>query len=163
MNVEGMSLIPHDDTTPTGEPSPVSPLPFVAGLIAAPILVALPFLGMLWLASFAEFRSGGLALIAIFPVAAPIFGAPTYLLFGGPAMWRALRRGGSVSGAAMLANLLSLPFVFLFFLVVGEPDNAWGMIGIYAVLGTLFALIWSLVFLWLYRLFGGEVSDAQAD
>ena len=137
-------------------PRPTKPLAFGLALVTAPAAVALPFLVLLWLADLASLELGGIAVVAVFPVAAVMLGAPTYLLFGGVAYWKALRNGKSATVAGFQANLFSLPLVFLFYFLMTEPETAWGMLALYLIFGTIFSVIWSEAFLLLFRIFGGR-------
>lgn len=134
----------------------VRPGPFTAALVLAPLSIGLPAWALVWLSTLTEEPLVGPLFLALFPAAALVVGAPTYLLFGGPALWRAIRRGYSAPGSAFLANLVSLPFVTAYAALMTGDIIA--TLAIFAFFGSIFAPLWGLIFAALYRRFSGEES-----
>jgi hypothetical protein len=120
--------------------------------------IGLPAMGVIWLAALFPIDAAMvLALIAAFPAVATVMGAPVYLLFGAPALWLAIERGASLPVAGFVANLVALPFVTAVVAVIdGAPGAAFA---IYGLLGSLFAMLWSAIFVGLYQRFSGERID----
>ncbi|MBM7066058.1 hypothetical protein [Actibacterium sp. 188UL27-1] len=117
----------------------IDPVAFTLALIGAPCLVTL------------------LTFWAVIPIFALGMGAPLYLLFGTPVMWRALRRGhrrkayfawlGFKTNA--VASIVAFPILALF---EGQPDiaDALGICILFLAFGSIFAPLWGAVFAWLY-------------
>ena len=138
-------------------PRDIRPRAFFAALLLAPLIVGIPALILIVLGS----SIGGPFVLVLFPLAvivvATVIGAPVYLIFGGPIFWMALSTGRSLPGSAFVANLLSLPFVMMFFALI--DGNVGAALGYYAVLGSIFAPIWGAFFESLYAHFTGEQID----
>ena len=109
---------------------------FLCALVLAPIIVAI------------------LGFWALIPLLAPLFGTPTYVLFGAPAFYLALRRSdaGPVALAvvAFAAHVVSIPAVHLY---VHWADADPGLVEIIFVFGSVMAPIWGVTFGLLYRVF----------
>jgi hypothetical protein len=131
-----------------------NPWAFAGALILAPLTVGLPAVGLIWLATLTDSALAGLVMFAIFPAAATVLGAPTYLIFGGPALWFALRTNSSTAFTAFIANLISLPAVGAFSILTN--GEVLGTMTLYAVLGSIFAPLWGAIFALLYEMFSGE-------
>ncbi len=117
------------------KPHPVNLLWFVISLIGAPIIVAI---FTFW--------------VYFIPVAAVVLGGPSYLLFGTPALWVAVRRHDAdpprTAAFAFFANLVSfLPVLAYCHFVLNEPGYALFIVGF----GCFFAPIWGFVFGMLYQ------------
>lgn len=129
----------HLDDAPQQVRAIVDPVAFTLALIGAPCLVTL------------------LTFWAWIPVLALAMGAPLYLLFGTPVMWRALRRGmtrkGDFAWLGLKTNAVACVFAFpILILFEGQPGiaDATGICVIYLFFGSIFAPIWGAVFAWLY-------------
>jgi len=138
----------------------VRPFAFVAALVLAPLTLGAPAFALIWLMSVFEPPNAGPIILVVFPAAATVLGAPTYLLFGGPAFWYALRRGIWVPWIAVLANLVSLPLVFGVFLMFEPLSDVPVVVGTFGLLGTVFAFTWGAIFQALYRRFAKERPNA---
>jgi len=94
----------------------------------------------------APFFVGLIGFIAVIPLFALIFGWPTYLIFGAPAFYFVIRYWGAGAWktglAGFAANLVSFPFIYLFF---GLDDAQFIVVN-----GCLMAPLWGAVFGWLY-------------
>ncbi len=116
------------DTVEIGERQ-VRWLAFIAALIASPITVAI------------------LGFWAIVPIFAALLGAPTYMLFGAPAFYLAIRSGKKrvhhFLTAGLLAHLVSLPAFALYANLTSAGADLLEMIFFF---GCVFAPIWGLVF-----------------
>lgn len=133
------------------------PVPFLAALIVAPLMIGAPSAAMIYLLSLMSEPPGLIMILLVFPVVATGLGAPTYLLLGGPAFWVSLKNGHSIAPIAFVTNLASLPLVALAFAVMGgDPMTALAMFG---VLGSVFAPLWGAIFQSLYERFSGEKTD----
>lgn len=143
-----------------------SPIAFVIAFILAPVLV--------FVISYALMTSG--LTIFFFGVGAAIYGAPFYILLGGPACWYAYKNNltgaGNLAGLAFMANVgtfVAAPLIlFTLFLIQGwdmTMSNFWGSLAL-GGLGCVFAPLWGAITGWLYngflRLYGREKpADAK--
>ena len=138
----------------------VSPLPFAFALIAAPLSLGAPSMLLLWLGAVTELNLPVFALIPFIATAATVLGAPTYLLFGGPAFWFALQHAFPTAFAGFLANLASLPFVVIFSLAFADQGEVWSLPTMILTFGSVFSLLWGWIFGALYHLFAGVPENA---
>lgn len=132
----------------------VQPAPFLFALVLAPLATGLPAWGILWMASLAEVSGGFgvLGLVAI-PAVATVLGAPTYLFLGGLAFWFALQRSLSIPLTALITNFASLPLVATFFAMQASQFQVGTMLWTYAILGSVFAPLWGVIFVKLFNRF----------
>ena len=145
-----------ETTADTVTANEVHAVPFIGALIAAPLVIGGPAIGLIWLGSLLPAPPALLMFFLAFPAVATVLGAPTYLLLGGPTFWFTLKSGGSIPGIAFATNLLSLPLIAL---VTALTDaEVLTVLGIYAVLGSIFAPIWGAIFQALYRRFTAGVA-----
>ncbi len=119
----------------TNTPTQVALSPFLVCLVRAPLLVAL--LGF-WMVNI--------------PVFALVLGAPTYLLFGGPAFYLTICQGASSPMmhmmAGVMAHIVSIPAMVLYF---GINERAMNGISVMVQFSFVFAPLWGLTFGFLYR------------
>ncbi|MEM9425880.1 MAG: hypothetical protein AAGA06_04175 [Pseudomonadota bacterium] len=143
-----------EKTASTVESEGVQLSPFMFALVLAPLTIGLPAWGIVWIAALAEVSGGlGLLVFIAIPAVATVLGAPTYLFLGGPAFWFALQRGLSVPLTALSTNFASLPLVAAFFAVQSSQFQIGTMLWLYAILGSVFAPLWGVIFVSLYNRF----------
>ena len=148
------------EARPKKTPHAIRPLAFVLALVLAPLVLAAPAFGLIWLFHQIGFEAQGLIVVLVIPVAAVLFGAIPYLLFGTPAFLLAVRKDFSAATAAFLANLAAAPFFFLVFLARQGAEDAWAVVGMMLFFGSIAAPIWGGFFGWLYPRLAGARHNA---
>lgn len=138
----------------------VETIPFIVALALAPLVLGAPAWGYMMLADEFNLNISFLSFIAVFPAAALPFGTPSYLVFGAPAFWLAIRHGTSTSAAGQAANVVSVPFVVLFFFVFIERAQIESILVIYLFFGSIFAAAWGGIFGTIYRWLAKERTNA---
>ena len=127
-------------------------------LIISPLVPAAIGAGVLFLASLTGGEAVAPTIIAAAAIYGAMLGAPTYLIFGGIAFWLTIRRArGNPRGFwfwALIANLISAPFVLMFFMVLPGGDP-FGPTGALIGFGCIFAPVWGGLFGMFHRWFGG--------
>ena len=145
----------------------VPPARFLATLVATPLITGIPAFVVIYPLILLDVAAyvAPLSLIVAFVAAATVAGAPTYLLFGGPAFYLALRKRGPAANLvlpALLANLASAPFVLAWYLVFeGADGGAVLPTLVFVALGCVFAPIWGYLFGVVYRRLGGLGVEAR--
>ena len=140
--------------------NPVRPLPFALALVSAPLTIGIPAALFLWSGAAANLDTNAVVVIPFICALATVLGAPTYLLFGGPAFWMALRNGFPTAFAGFLANLASLPFVVIYSLVLQGHGEVWTLPSMFLTFGSVFSLLWGWIFGAIYHRFKGEQAYA---
>lgn len=142
------------ETTANVEPRElIKPVAFVAALILAPVAFTAPFAALAMLLDSVSWDNNGLTFLVAIPVAALLFGAVPYLLFGAPAFIIALRKNASTAGAAFGVNAAAFPALWLFFAVTENANGSVAMASFISGFGCLFAPLWGVVFGQLYDRF----------
>ena len=128
---------------------------FVLALIAAPLVPGLLAAAAPTPLIMMNVDTALLAFPLAFIVAGTVLGAPTYLLFGGPAFYLAVRRSGAKADMvppAIMANLASAPFLLLgFFLAEGVSFGTALTTLCFVLLGCGFGSVWGMLFSRVYN------------
>ena len=149
-----------EKTVDSDEIFTVEIIPFIVALALAPLVLGAPAWGHMMLADEFNLNISFLSFIAVFPAAALPFGTPSYLVFGAPAFWLAIRHGTSTSAAGLAANVVSIPFVAFYFFAFEEHVEIGSVVVIYLLFGSVFATIWGGIFGTIYNRFPKESSNA---
>ncbi len=136
-------------------------IPFIAALTLAPLVLGAPAWGLMWLSEEFNLYFSFVNFIVVLPALAFFFGIPSYIVFGAPAFWLAIRHDGSTAAAALVANTVSIPFIVLCFYLFVEHAEISLLIVLYLFFGSVFAAIWRWFFGKLYRRFAKEGPNAQ--
>lgn len=133
----------------------IDPVAFIIALVAAPLLLALPFAVVLfftWLSGVKPIPPS--LVVAIIPIAAVAIGGVPYLIAGGPMFARKLKKTKPAPWVfamqASLANLTTLMIAAMYFLMIGD-DNPIGSALVIFGFGMIFAPVWGAIFAIIYR------------